>query len=353
MVAGGLASSGGWRSAAVVDERHVLVCGGTDEGGRPVSSCELFDESTGTSVPMSSMTKRRHSHSMVRLGDGRILAVGGGSEGGKRTPTAEIMDPGDRPLARDDPARRHARAATAARASRWGRAAHRRSRLQPRLRKAGGLGYPHRALARAVPQPTDVLPRQAVELPDGRVLFAGIDRTVADGKQERRAGLTTWTPSAAGNDTVRPLNPASSHAWVKALALGPTGRVLVVWAGDDMTSLALLDAELKVVSRSAIEMPREAFLLAGDRALLIVRSRRGRGSRRSLPAGLEIARGARRRAGGGFGQVLVFGTGPLVLGTGPPVDSIAQPCGLIAPFYARWAESLWRPHCHQRCRDGC
>src|SRR6185295_6839408 len=36
-------------------------------------------------------------------------------------------------------------------------------------------------------------------------------------------------------------------------------------------------------------------------------------------------------------------TGPLVLGTGPPVDTIAQPCGLVAPFYARWAESLWRP----------
>ena len=131
---------------------------------------------------------------------------------------------------------------------------------------------------------------------------------------------------------------------MKTLALGPTGRVLVVWAGDNMTSLALLDAELKVVSRSAIEMPREAFLLAGNRALLIGEKQAWtwQADGHSPPAWKSPV-----ELGGGLvagsGQVLVFGTGPLVLGTGPPVDSIAQPCGLIAPFYARWAESLWRP----------
>ena len=119
--------------------------------------------------------------------------------------------------------------------------------------------------------------------------------------------------------------------------------MLVVWAGDNMTSLALLDTELKVVSRSAIEMPREAFLLAGDRALLIGEKQAWtwQPDGHSPPAWKSPV-----ELGGGLvagsGQVLLFGTGPLVLGTGPPVDTIAQPCGLIAPFYARWAESLWR-----------
>ena len=340
VVAGGLASNYGWRAAAVRDEGHVLVCGGTDEQGLAVSSCELFDESTGTSAPMPPMTRPRHSHSMVRLGDGRILAVGGGFGSGERTPTAEIRDP----------ATGHWRATTS-----LGRALVRQELVALRDGGAlliGDLDYNLNCAKPAVwdPRterwrelalsPPTFCPEYAVELPDGRVLLAGSDRTVTDGKRERRAGLTTWTPPAPGNDSVRPLDPGSSLTTVRALALGPTGRVLVHWAGVDEAHVALLDAELNLVSRSEIEIPRKAFLLAGDRALLI-------GEKKVWtwrPDGLRptVWKSPAEIGGGivaGSGQVLFFGAPPLVLGTGPPVDTSARPCRLFAPFYARWAES--------------
>jgi hypothetical protein len=344
VVAGGLAGRRAWQVGAIADERHVLVCGGTDEGGRPVSTCELFDESTGTSAPAPSMTKPRYAHSMARLNDGRILAVGGSSDGGALTPTAEIMDP----------ATGRWRATTS-----LGGTLVRQQLLA--LRDGGALLVgdrdhnltcarpavwdPHSERWRELAiNPPTFCPEHVVELPDGRVLLAGSDRTVVDGRRQGDAGLTTWTPRAPGNDTVRPLDPGSSLSTVLALAVGPTGRVLVVLTGLGSTRAALLDAELKIVSRAAIEIPRQAFLLADDRALLIGEKQawtwhpNGQAGT-DWKSPIELGEGLVA----GSGQVLVFGAGPVVLGTGPPVDTVAQPCGLIVPFYARWAESLWRP----------
>ena len=349
VVAGGLAGVRGRPVGAIADERHVLVCGGTDEGGRPVPTCELFDESTGTSAPMPPMTKPRHSHSMVRLRDGRMLAVGGGSQGGAPTPAAEIMD-----LATG-----RWRATTSSGGTRV------RQQLLA-LRDGGALlvgdrDYdlrcatpvvwdPHTERWRelAISPPT-FCPEYAVELPDGRVLLAGSDRTVTDGRRARSAGLATWSPPAGGNDPVRPLDPASSLTWVRALALGPTGHVLVVWAGQNETRIAVLDDELRVGSRAAIEAPSQAFLLAGDRALLIGETHAWTWQADDLFA-TDWKSPVRLGEGlvAGSGQVLLFGSGapPLVLGTGPPVDTTARPCLLIAPFFARWARSLstqaWR-----------
>jgi hypothetical protein len=63
---------------------RVLVVGGVDE-----STTELYDPPTGTWVAGGMLNQPRWLHAAVRLADGRVLVAGGG----RYTATAELYDP--------------------------------------------------------------------------------------------------------------------------------------------------------------------------------------------------------------------------------------------------------------------
>ena len=84
----------------------LLVAGGsrgTQAGIQNVSSCELLDPVAHASTPAASMSVDRHSHSLTRLTNGKVLAAGGtsGGWGGEcfadhlnTLSSAEVYDPG-------------------------------------------------------------------------------------------------------------------------------------------------------------------------------------------------------------------------------------------------------------------
>lgn len=60
----------------VLDELHVVVCGGVESAG-PLASCEQFDLRTQTWSPAGALTEPRYGHTSTRLPSGRLLVVGG------------------------------------------------------------------------------------------------------------------------------------------------------------------------------------------------------------------------------------------------------------------------------------
>jgi N-acetylneuraminic acid mutarotase len=68
-----------WHTATLLKDGRVLAAGGTSVGGAfiPVSSAELLDPSSLMWTPMPSMHAARATHTATRLGDGRVLVVGG------------------------------------------------------------------------------------------------------------------------------------------------------------------------------------------------------------------------------------------------------------------------------------
>lgn len=118
-LAGGLASTeifdpitGTWHlgpASVVTREAHrvvplaaggALVAGGYVPAGLVTASVELFDEATETLTPTAPMTAARRAFAMVRLKDGRVLAMGGGAAGMAtctKSPcsleSAELFDP--------------------------------------------------------------------------------------------------------------------------------------------------------------------------------------------------------------------------------------------------------------------
>jgi hypothetical protein len=83
---------------ALLPGGKVLVAGGSDEDGDPLSSAELFDPRTGKFGPTGSMTTARGDHEgepplAVVLPDGRVVVMGGEGEDLNLIPTAEIYDP--------------------------------------------------------------------------------------------------------------------------------------------------------------------------------------------------------------------------------------------------------------------
>ncbi|HET8732539.1 MAG TPA: putative Ig domain-containing protein, partial [Anaeromyxobacteraceae bacterium] len=79
-------------SATLLANGKVLVAGGSD-GGRTLSSAELFDPATGTFTATGSMAVARQQHQAIRLSDGKVLVVGGFANGTGTLASAEVYDP--------------------------------------------------------------------------------------------------------------------------------------------------------------------------------------------------------------------------------------------------------------------
>ncbi len=168
-------------SAARLPDGRILVAGGrtiTDLAyGAALASAEIFDPVTARWTTTGSMHQIRCFFALVPLADGRLLAAGG-SDGWAAVASAEIFDP-----------------ATGA----WS--------------LTGSLAVP-----RVAP---------AVRLPDGRVLIVG--GLGGSSTVERFDPATgAWTTSA----------PLDSQRLGHALALSPSGEVLVIGGTDDPTIVA-------------------------------------------------------------------------------------------------------------------
>ncbi|MFI0481128.1 Kelch repeat-containing protein [Actinomadura sp. 9N215] len=196
--AGGAAAAGGWspagdlpsarqwfsagESAVPLNDGSVLAAGGAVLRGKATDESLLFDPAAGEWTQTGKLTTGRLSHTLTKLDDGRVLAVGGMPET-NRSPftflrTAEIYDPGERtwtPVAEMGTARSLHSATLLA---------------DGRVLVTGGTGYQKPGVLRTFRTAelydpvkniwTDVAPmtdarlaHPAIRLPDGRVLAVG------------------------------------------------------------------------------------------------------------------------------------------------------------------------------------
>jgi hypothetical protein len=81
-------------TATLLGNGKVLIAGGSVTGADldELSDVELYDPATGTSTPTTPLSTARRRHIAVRLPDGRVLIVGGESNGNATTST-ELFDP--------------------------------------------------------------------------------------------------------------------------------------------------------------------------------------------------------------------------------------------------------------------
>jgi N-acetylneuraminic acid mutarotase len=71
---------------------NVLVTGGANAKDGPVTNADVYDASSDTFTPAAPMATRRMAHTLTALADGRVLAVGGWSDG-VATDALEVFDP--------------------------------------------------------------------------------------------------------------------------------------------------------------------------------------------------------------------------------------------------------------------
>ena len=89
---GSMASPRSLHAAVLLSDGRVLVVG----GGTPVATlatAELYSPKTGTFSPTGSMSVGRSGPIVVRLLDGRVLVAGGIGDGGKILSSAELYEP--------------------------------------------------------------------------------------------------------------------------------------------------------------------------------------------------------------------------------------------------------------------
>lgn len=170
-----------WGGASVpLADGKALTIGGSDSGGNPLSTAELYDPATGTWAATNPLNGVRHAATATVLPDGRVLVVGGLA--GFSMNTAEIYDPGTQGWTTTNP--------------------------------MASARYAH----------------SATLLQDGRVLVAGGYQNSAGigiaGVEIFDPGTNTWTPTASL--TV----PRYQHSGT----LLPNGKVLVVGGSDAGTA---------------------------------------------------------------------------------------------------------------------
>ncbi|NUO51295.1 MAG: hypothetical protein HOV80_20765 [Polyangiaceae bacterium] len=79
-------------ASALLTDGRVLVTGGQDAGQNALATTEIYNPSSNTWSPGAAMTEAREYHQAVDIG-GRVLVAGGIPEGATSTETAEIYDP--------------------------------------------------------------------------------------------------------------------------------------------------------------------------------------------------------------------------------------------------------------------
>jgi endoglucanase len=98
-------SSGSWTSvapmstprlgavAATLPDGDVLVAGGEDVSGNPLSSAEIYDPATNSWAPTASMSTSRLYATAVELSDGDVLVAGGLDASSNALASVELFDP--------------------------------------------------------------------------------------------------------------------------------------------------------------------------------------------------------------------------------------------------------------------
>lgn len=100
VMVGGFARTKGERAvagkavaAALLPDGRVLVAGGANAKDGAVVNADVYDAASDSFVPVPPMATPRMAHTLTALADGRVLAVGGWSNG-VATDAVEIFDPG-------------------------------------------------------------------------------------------------------------------------------------------------------------------------------------------------------------------------------------------------------------------
>ncbi|WP_275439090.1 Kelch repeat-containing protein [Archangium violaceum] len=79
-------------TVTVFEDGKVLVVGGVDSSGTPLSSAELYDPDTGCWTAAGSLSTARYDHTATLLSTGQVL-ISGGEADGYTDNTAELYDP--------------------------------------------------------------------------------------------------------------------------------------------------------------------------------------------------------------------------------------------------------------------
>jgi N-acetylneuraminic acid mutarotase len=90
---GSLATRRAFHTATLLPSGKVLVVGGTSDGSGALASAEIYDPATGLWSGTGSLNAARHSHAAVLLPNGKVLVVGGTVTDASALASAEIYDP--------------------------------------------------------------------------------------------------------------------------------------------------------------------------------------------------------------------------------------------------------------------
>src|SRR6266581_2434773 len=83
-------------TASVLQDGRVLITGGRSSDGPPIlisNTLEIFDPNSGNFSNAGTMSSPRQDHAAAVLSDGRVLIVGGSSDGTNALNTTDIYDP--------------------------------------------------------------------------------------------------------------------------------------------------------------------------------------------------------------------------------------------------------------------
>lgn len=223
----------------MLDNGKALVVGGHDSAGAVVTGCELYDTAGQTFMQTGALIQGRINPAVVKLNDGRILAIGGDvggiptlTDGGGSAlgigalSTCEIFDP-----------------ATGLWAA------------------TGSMGW-----RRRMPE--------AIKLADGRVFVSGgVDDTGGHAIKSTEVfdpSTSIWT---AGPDmlSLGPYNTDPGLRYGHRMALLPDGRVLIaggLWHGPELIDYGMAQCEIydpatnTIAMANAMNAPRGRFELA-------------------------------------------------------------------------------------------
>ena len=80
-------------TATLLKDGRVLVVGGVTDGGLLSTDIEMFDPATGTSMLVAQLAEPRRGHVAAALPDGTVLIAGGATTDGVVLQSAAIFDP--------------------------------------------------------------------------------------------------------------------------------------------------------------------------------------------------------------------------------------------------------------------